>query len=41
MEERVDENGDENGLRVVRISIVHHSRRRYRPPERQENEGKA
>jgi hypothetical protein len=31
----VDENGDESGLRVERIPIVHRSRRRYRRPKGQ------
>ena len=35
----VNENGDKSGLRVEILSIVHHSRRRYRPPAGQENAG--
>jgi hypothetical protein len=31
--ESVNENGDESGLRVECVPIVHHSRRRYRPPK--------
>ena len=31
--ESVNENGDENGLRVEILSIVHQSRRRYRQPK--------
>ncbi len=39
--ESVNENGDENGLRVETFPIVHHSRRRSRPPQRHENGGEA